>query len=89
MKKTPEQRIGDFLKMWRKESGLTQWDIAEKCDISNQYISNMERGLHLPSPKALRAYIKHCGVDGEEIMELIIEARESKLRQVLKIKKSK
>lgn len=33
----------------RKEKGLRQRDLAEQLDLSNNHISNIERGKYLPS----------------------------------------
>jgi transcriptional regulator with XRE-family HTH domain len=39
------EHLGQFLKVARAESGLTQQDIADKVGVHTQYISNWERGL--------------------------------------------
>lgn len=41
--------IGDRVKMRRKELGLSQTDIYEKCDISSGALSKIENGKVVPS----------------------------------------
>lgn len=39
----------------RKKNGYTQMDLSRLTDLSQQYISNVERGVVIPSlPKAIR-----------------------------------
>lgn len=37
------------LKFYRKNSGLNQQQLAEKCDIATNYLSEIERGQKFPS----------------------------------------
>lgn len=46
-----ETRVGQTISIFRETRGLTQKELAEKCDVSNVYISNIERGLKSPSRK--------------------------------------
>ncbi len=41
--------LGKRIKQARKEIGYTQEQLAEKARISNVYLSEIERGLKLPS----------------------------------------
>lgn len=38
------------IKELRKRSNLTQAELAEKCDISNTFIGEIETGVKYPSP---------------------------------------
>ncbi len=42
-------KIGAHLRRRRKKLGMTQTQLAEKCDITEQYISNIERAISIPS----------------------------------------
>lgn len=46
----------------RKEKGLRQQDLAQQIGLSNNHISNIERGKYLPS---LRCLLRICEVLGE------------------------
>jgi len=37
------------LKFYRKKSGLSQQQLAEKCDMATNYLSEIERGQKFPS----------------------------------------
>ena len=39
-------RLGDYIKVYRKKNKLSQREFAKKCDLSNGYISMLERGLN-------------------------------------------
>ncbi len=41
--------FSENLKFFRNQSGLSQQQMAEKCDIATNYISEIERGLKFPS----------------------------------------
>ena len=41
--------MGDRIKEIRKKNGLTQEQLAEKLDISVEYVSQIERGMKIPS----------------------------------------
>ena len=43
-----QQKIGAFLKVLRKQKGLTQEQIAEKFNVSNRTVSRWENGYNLP-----------------------------------------
>ena len=44
-----KQTMGDRIKESRVKCGFTQEELAEKADVTSTYISELERGLKLPS----------------------------------------
>jgi transcriptional regulator with XRE-family HTH domain len=48
-----KKRFGLRLKALRKAAGLTQMDLAEAIDRSEDSISQMERGISWPGPETL------------------------------------
>lgn len=56
------KKIGEFIASKRKESGLTQSDIAEKLGVSFQAVSKWENGT-LPNIELLRGD-DHGGGEG-------------------------
>jgi transcriptional regulator with XRE-family HTH domain len=44
-KKAIQQRFGERIRQLRKKQGLSQEELAEKCDLDRTYISGIERGL--------------------------------------------
>lgn len=51
--------IGKRIAKRRKELGLKQYEVCEKSDLSDKYLSNIERGISLPS---LPVFMKLCEV---------------------------
>ena len=45
--------IGKRIATLRKERGWTQWKLAEKADLSNIYLSNIENNRSIPSIETL------------------------------------
>lgn len=43
---TERERIGALIASLRKEKGLTQEDLAEKCGMQKQHISRVEHGKY-------------------------------------------
>lgn len=41
--------FSENLKFYRKNAGLSQQQLAEKCDIATNYLSEIERGQKFPS----------------------------------------
>lgn len=44
-KKEINIKIGEHVKKARERAGITQEQLAEKTDVSPQYISDLERGV--------------------------------------------
>ncbi len=57
MSQTPPSRpsLGDFIRERRVRSQLSLRDLSTMSKVSNAYISQIERGLHQPSVRVLRA----------------------------------
>lgn len=53
----------DALITMRKESGLTQEDLAEKMGTQKGNISRLEKGRGNPSWKTLQSYAHACGFE--------------------------
>ena len=49
--------LGNRVSKLRKQKGLTQWALAEKADLSNNYLSNIENCHSIPS---LETLVKLC-----------------------------
>jgi len=46
-------KFGQILKALRRKLGLTQAQVAEKCDLHHSYISLIERGISQPTLETL------------------------------------
>lgn len=49
MKEISAQEIGHIVKNYRKQAGLTQFELAELIGIDDKQIGKIERGIHYPS----------------------------------------
>lgn len=47
------RQLGQRAAARRKELGLRQAQVCERCDINNNYLSNIERGKSIPSLEVL------------------------------------
>ena len=56
------ERLGEFIKSQRHLNQLSQRELARLADLSDTYMSQLERGLHEPSVRVLRALAEHLGV---------------------------
>ena len=53
--KAQHAALGALLRAQRTAADLTLRDLAERTNVSNAYLSQLERGLHEPSLGVLRA----------------------------------
>lgn len=68
--------IGDMLKKFRQEAGLTQEVLAERSNLSVRAISDLERGLsRLPRYETLDLLTKALGLSAEQRSALFSVAR--------------
>lgn len=63
------QKIGNFIKILRKEKGYTQKQLADKLNITDRAISKWERGLGCPDISLLEDLSKHLDVSILEILK--------------------
>ena len=47
--------LGGFIRSQRQQAQLSLRELAAKTDVSNPYLSQIERGLHEPSVRVLKA----------------------------------
>lgn len=47
--------LGEFLRAQRRLAKLSLREMAERTKVSNAYLSQIERGMHAPSVRVLRA----------------------------------
>lgn len=60
--------IGKRIRKIRKERGLTQEYVAEKLNVSNQHISDIERGLNGMSIPSLMDLCRILDIDADYIL---------------------
>lgn len=60
--------VGRNFARLRREKGLTQEQIEERCGISQQYLSGLERGTRNPSIVTLYEIAQALGVSHVELV---------------------
>ena len=61
-------RLGSFIRSQRKLAKLSQRELAKLTDLSDPYVSQIERGLHEPSVRVLRALSGALNVRAETML---------------------
>jgi len=56
------QALGSFLRAQRKLAKFSLRELASRTNVSNAYISQLERGLHEPSLHVLRSIAEALGI---------------------------
>ena len=62
------QCVGAFIRRRRKLARLTLRQLAETTSLSNSYLSQLERGLHLPSVRVLKLLSEALNVSAETLL---------------------
>ncbi len=60
--------LGAFIREQRQRANLSLRQLAEKTSLSNPYLSQVERGLHQPSIRALRAISDALNLSAETLL---------------------
>jgi transcriptional regulator with XRE-family HTH domain len=71
--KCKANRLGVLLVEARKRAGLTQHEVAKELKYSSpQFVSNWERGLAKPPPKALAKLVSKFNYPASEIRDCLV-----------------
>lgn len=82
------ERIGTYLKGLRKGAGLSQGDAASALGYSsNQFISNVERGVCTPSPCVIRNFLKIYKISDSKSYEDLLDIQMQYLNAELRGKR--
>ena len=60
--------LGSFIRSQRRLANLSLRDLAARTDVSNPYLSQIERGLHEPSVRVLRSIARALNVSAETLL---------------------
>ncbi|HEV3227756.1 MAG TPA: helix-turn-helix domain-containing protein [Acidimicrobiales bacterium] len=63
------QALGDFIKAQRKLAELSLRELAARTNVSNPYLSQIERGLHEPSVRVLKAIAGALNLSAETLLK--------------------
>ena len=62
------RRLGEYIRAQRQYHQLSQRDLARLSDLSDTYMSQLERGLHEPSIRVLRALAESLGLRPDQLI---------------------
>jgi len=67
--KAQQETLGAFIKAQRHVANLSLREMARLTDVSNAYLSQIERGLHQPSVRVLRSLAEALDVSAETLLQ--------------------
>jgi transcriptional regulator with XRE-family HTH domain len=59
--------LGTYIRTQRQLAALSQRQLATMTNVSNAYLSQIERGMHQPSVKVLRSIADALNLSGEAL----------------------
>lgn len=68
------EAFGAFLRAQRRLANLSLREMAKRTNLSNAYLSQIERGLHTPSVKVLRAVARALDLSSETMFGMFAQA---------------
>lgn len=68
---SPTDTFGDFIKSQRKLAALSQRELAKLADLSDAYLSQLERGLHEPSVRVLNGLSNALNVPTDRLLKFL------------------
>ena len=63
------EALGAFIRSQRKLANLTLRQLAELTNLSNPYLSELERGMHQPTIRVLKQLSNALNVSAEMLLE--------------------
>ena len=66
--KQQAEAFGRFLRAQRKLADLSLRELAAMADVSNAYVSQLERGQHQPSVRVLRALAEALNISSQKML---------------------
>jgi transcriptional regulator with XRE-family HTH domain len=66
--KSQMEALGSFIRTQRKLADLSLRELAEMTEVSNPYLSQLERGLHQPSVRVLKAIANALNLSAETLL---------------------
>lgn len=60
--------LGDFIRSQRRLAELSQRELARLADLSDAYLSQLERGLHEPSVRVLNGLSSALNIPSDKLL---------------------
>jgi len=68
---TGSDTFGEFIRSQRKLAEMSQRELAKLADLSDAYLSQLERGLHEPSVRVLHGLSEALNVPTERLLRFL------------------
>jgi len=65
---TQRQLLGSYIRTQRQLAKLSLRDLAERTSVSNPYLSQIERGIHEPSLRVLKAIAEALDLSADTLL---------------------
>jgi len=62
------EALGELIRKQRQQAELTLRELAERTNVSNPYLSQIERGLHEPSVRVIKAIATALNLSAESLL---------------------
>lgn len=62
------ETIGKYIRQYRLKNNMRQEDLAEKTDLSTNYIGMLERGEKIPSLETLITIVNTLGITADMVL---------------------
>ena len=62
------EALGELIRAQRQQAELTLRELAARTNVSNPYLSQIERGLHEPSVRVLKAIAGALNLSAEQLL---------------------
>ncbi len=72
------KRLGNRIRELRTRAGLTQAQLADRVDVSHEFMSRLERGLKAPSLATIEKIAKALGIALSEFFDFNAIPRDEK-----------
>jgi len=66
---TQVEALGDYIRAQRKLASLSLRELAALSNLSNAYLSQLERGLHEPSMRVINQVSRALGMSVESLLQ--------------------
>lgn len=63
-----QEQFGTFLKAQRRLAELSQRELAKMTNLSDPYLSQLERGLHEPSLRVIKSIARALNIPAETML---------------------
>lgn len=63
------EALGELIRAQRQQAELTLRELAARTNVSNPYLSQIERGLHEPSVRVLKAIASALNLSAESLLQ--------------------